>query len=55
MATEHPRRLWPDLPGGVLPGAPADLVLLGNGERLQVLETVIGGETVYRAPGREPR
>jgi len=55
MVTQQPRRLWPDLPGGAVPGAPADLVLLGNGERLEVLETVIDGETVYRAPGREPR
>jgi len=53
MATQQARRLWPDLPGGLAPGAPADLVILRDAERLEVLETVIGGDTVYRAPGRE--
>jgi adenine deaminase len=55
MATRQARRLWPDLPGGLAPGAPADLVILRDAERLEVLETVIGGDTVYRAPGRETR
>jgi N-acetylglucosamine-6-phosphate deacetylase len=52
MATEHPRRLWPEWPGGLTPGAPADIVLLRDGERLEVLETIVAGETVYRAPQR---
>ncbi len=52
MATRHPRLLWPDLPGGLTPGAPADIVLLRDGERLEVLETIVAGETVYRAAGR---
>jgi N-acetylglucosamine-6-phosphate deacetylase len=50
MATEHPRRLWPEWPGGLTPGAPANIVLLRDGERLEVLETIVAGETVYRAP-----
>ena len=49
MATRHPRQLWPDSPGGLTPGAPADIVLLRDGERLEVLETIVAGETVYRA------
>jgi len=52
MATEHPRRLWPEWPGGLTPGAPADIVLLRDGEGLEVLETIVAGETVYRAPQR---
>ena len=52
MATEHPRRLWPEWSGGLTPGAPADIVLLRDGERLEVLETIVAGETVYRAPER---
>ena len=52
MATLQARQLWPDLPGGLTAGAPADLVILRDGQRLEVLETVIGGETVYRAPGQ---
>jgi len=52
MATEHPRRLWPEWPGGLTPGAPADIVLLRDGERLEVLETIVASETVYRSPQR---
>ena len=52
MATEHPRRLWPESPGGLTPGAPADIVLLRDGERLEVVETIVAGETVYRAAQR---
>jgi N-acetylglucosamine-6-phosphate deacetylase len=50
MATHQPRLLWPDWPGGLRPGAPADIVLLRDGEPLEVLETIVAGETVYRAP-----
>jgi len=49
MAARHPRLLWPDLPGGLAPGAPADIVLLRDGQRLEVLETIVAGETVYSA------
>jgi N-acetylglucosamine-6-phosphate deacetylase len=49
MATRHPRLLWPDWPGGLGPGAPADIVLLRDGDRLEVLEMIVAGETVYRA------
>jgi len=52
MATCQPRLFWPELPGGLAPGAPADIVLLRDGERLEVLETIVGGQTVYRAPNR---
>ncbi len=50
MATRHPRQLWPDSPEGLTQGAPADVVLLRDGERLEVLETIVAGETDYRAP-----
>lgn len=49
MAARRPRLLWPDLSGGLAPGAPADIVLLRDGRPLQVLETIVAGETVYRA------
>ena len=49
MATDHRRLLWPDWAGGLMPGAPADIVLLRKGERVEVLETIVAGETVYRA------
>lgn len=52
MATCQPRLFWPELPGGLAPGAPADIVLLRDGERVEVLETIVGGQTVYRAPNR---
>jgi N-acetylglucosamine-6-phosphate deacetylase len=52
MATEHPRRLWPESPGGLMPGAPADIVLLRDGDRLELVETIVAGETVYRAAQR---
>ncbi len=52
MATCQPRLLWPEMPGGLAPGAPADIVLLQDGETLEVLETIVGGQTVYRAPSR---
>ena len=51
MATEHPRRLWPESSAGLTPGALADLVLLRDGEKLEVLETIVAGETVYRSAG----
>ena len=51
MATQRPRLLWPDLPGGLQPGAPADLLLLRDGERFKGLETIIAGETVFRSSG----
>jgi N-acetylglucosamine-6-phosphate deacetylase len=47
MATRQPRSLWPDLPGGLAPGAPADIVVLRDGPRLEVLETIVAGETAY--------
>jgi N-acetylglucosamine-6-phosphate deacetylase len=49
MATGQPRLLWPDLPGGLAPGAPADIVVLRDGPRLEVLETIVAGETAYSA------
>jgi N-acetylglucosamine-6-phosphate deacetylase len=49
MATQHPRLLWPDAPGGLAPGAPADIVLLRDSGQFEVLETILAGETVYRA------
>ncbi|HWU41369.1 MAG TPA: hypothetical protein VN203_27250, partial [Candidatus Acidoferrum sp.] len=49
MATSQPRLLWPHWPGGLGPGASADIVLLRDGDRLEVLETIVAGETVYRA------
>jgi len=52
MATQHPRLLWPDRPDGLTPGSPADIVLLRDGKRLEVLETIVAGQTVYRAPQR---
>jgi N-acetylglucosamine-6-phosphate deacetylase len=52
MATLHPRLLWPDWPGGLMAGNPADIVLLRDGGRVEVLETIVAGETVYRAAGR---
>jgi len=50
MAASHPRRLWSDLLAGLTPGAPADIVLLRNNGRVEVLETIVAGETVHRAP-----
>jgi N-acetylglucosamine-6-phosphate deacetylase len=47
-ATANPRSLWPDLEGGLLPGAPADLVVLREGSPLTVEATVVQGEVVYR-------
>jgi len=49
MATSHPRLLWPHWAGGLAPGASADILLLQDGDRLEVLETIVAGETVYRA------
>ncbi len=49
LATRQPRRLFPDLGGGLTPGAPADLVLLRQGPPLTVMATIVGGELVYRA------
>jgi N-acetylglucosamine-6-phosphate deacetylase len=50
MATSQPRLLWPDLPGGLAPGAPANLVLVRDGPPLEVLRTIVAGEAVYSAP-----
>ncbi len=56
LATRQPRRLFPDLGGGLTPGAPADLVVLRAGPPLTVLATVAGGEVVFvRAESGEPR
>jgi N-acetylglucosamine-6-phosphate deacetylase len=52
MAARQPRLLWPDLPGGLVVGATADIVLLRDGDPLEVLETIVAGETVFRAPRR---
>lgn len=52
MAARHPRLLWPELPGGLEPGAPADIVRLRDDQEIEVLETIVNGETVYRAPNR---
>jgi len=50
MATRHPRRLWPDSPGGLTPGAVADIVLLREDGGTEVVEMIVAGETVYRTP-----
>lgn len=50
MATHQPRLLWPDLPGGLAVGGPADIVLLRDGGAVEVLETIAEGKTVYRSP-----
>lgn len=49
LATKQPRRLFPDLSGGLTPGQPADLVVLREGPPLTVLATLAGGELVYQA------
>jgi N-acetylglucosamine-6-phosphate deacetylase len=49
MATHQPRLLWPDLPGGLAVGGPADIVLLRDSGAVEVLETIVEGKTVYRS------
>ena len=48
LATVQPRRLFPDLGGGIAPGARADLIVLRAGPPLRVEATIIEGEVVYR-------
>ena len=48
MATRVPARLLGVRKGQLTPGYDADVVILG--EDYQPLQTIIGGETVYRAP-----
>lgn len=47
LATRQPRRLFPDLGGGLVPGARADLVVLREGPPLTVEATIVEGEVVY--------
>ena len=48
LATSQPRRLFPELGGGLAPGARADLVVLREGPPLTVEATIVEGEVVYR-------
>jgi N-acetylglucosamine-6-phosphate deacetylase len=48
LATRQPRRLFPDLGAGLVPGARADLVVLREGPPLTVEATIVEGEVVYR-------
>ena len=48
LANRQPRRLFPDL-GELVPGAPAELVVLCEGPPLTVEATIVKGEVVYRA------
>ena len=48
LATRQPRRLFPDLGAGFVPGARADLVVLREGPPLTVEATIVEGEVVYR-------
>jgi N-acetylglucosamine-6-phosphate deacetylase len=48
LATRQPRRLFPDLGAGLVPGARADLVVLREGPPLTVEVTIVEGEVVYR-------
>jgi N-acetylglucosamine-6-phosphate deacetylase len=48
LATRQPRRLFPDLGAGLVPGARADLVVLREGPPLTVETTIVEGEVVYR-------
>lgn len=50
LATQQPRRLFPDLGGGVATGEVADLVVLREGPPLTVVATIAGGELVFRRP-----
>jgi len=47
LATRQPRRLFPDLGAGLVPGARADLVVLREGPPLTVEATIVEGEVVY--------
>lgn len=47
-ATRQPRRLFPDLGAGLVPGARADLVVLREGPPLTVEATIVEGEVAYR-------
>jgi N-acetylglucosamine-6-phosphate deacetylase len=48
LATRQPRRLFPDLGTGLVPGARADLVVLREGPPLTVEATIVEGEVVYQ-------
>ena len=48
LATRQPRRLFPDLGAGLVPGARADLVVLREGPPLTVETTIVEGEIVYQ-------
>ena len=48
LATRQPRRLFPDLGAGLVPGARADLVVLREGPPLTVETTIVEGGVVYR-------
>lgn len=48
LATRQPRRLFPDLGAGLVPGARADLVVLREGPPLTVEATIVEGEVVYQ-------
>ena len=48
LATRQPRRLFPDLGAGLVPGACADLVVLREGPPLTVETVIVEGEAVYR-------
>jgi N-acetylglucosamine-6-phosphate deacetylase len=48
LANRHPRKLFPDLGAGVVPGGRADLVVLREGPPLAVVATIVEGDVVYR-------
>ena len=48
LATRQPRRLFPDLGAGLVPGSRADLVVLREEPPLTVEATIVEGEVVYR-------
>jgi N-acetylglucosamine-6-phosphate deacetylase len=48
LASRQPRRLFPDLGGGVTPGERANVVVLREGPPLTVVATIVEGEVVYQ-------
>lgn len=48
LATRQPRRLFPDLGAGLVPGARADLVVLREGPPLTIEATIVEEEVVYQ-------
>ena len=48
LANRQPRKLFPDMGSGVVPGGRADLVVLREGPPLTVVVTIVEGEVVYQ-------